>query len=269
MTAFTRAWQQAARRRRLAAYDAASTALFARMSSQPDATRKGLIDDLIVQLKADGIWAKLDALWLLAAHDSQAARLNWVSSAHGLAAVNAPAFTADRGYAGNGSTSYLDTNWNPAASSLFTLDSASLGCWVNVDAGIGNLVEMGCETGTARVRINNRSTTTLMIGRANQDTGTNFNGAPADRLGMSIVSRTASNAIAAYRKGSPVASGTTASGARPNSNMFLCGYNDDGALTSPTTARLAMAFAGAGLNSTEAAAFEAAVETFLTAIGGN
>ena len=36
-----------------------------------------LIDKAIGQLKMAGVWGKLDALYLLAAHTSQAALVNW------------------------------------------------------------------------------------------------------------------------------------------------------------------------------------------------
>lgn len=57
---------------------AETDALVARMEIAPSAARKKLIDDLIVELKSWGIWQKLDLLYILAAHDAQAARLNWV-----------------------------------------------------------------------------------------------------------------------------------------------------------------------------------------------
>jgi len=82
------------------------------MTVRPQGNRAFLISDTIRRLKAADIWAKLDVLWMLAAHDAQAARLNWKNPASfALTAVNSPTFTTDRGYAGNGSTSYLNTGW--------------------------------------------------------------------------------------------------------------------------------------------------------------
>jgi hypothetical protein len=92
-------------------YDADAEAYFAAMSVEPDATRKGLLNDLIVGLKADSIWAKLLGLWVFAAHDEQAARVNAKTPAQVLTAVNSPAFTTDRSYAGDGATSYLATSF--------------------------------------------------------------------------------------------------------------------------------------------------------------
>ena len=83
-----------------AGYDAAATALFARMTTQPSANRKQLISDLITEFKACGAWSVIEGCWMFAAHDEQASRLNWKSSAGTMVAVNAtlPAFTVDRGH---------------------------------------------------------------------------------------------------------------------------------------------------------------------------
>jgi len=52
--------------------------LLARMSVPPSPARRTHIDTLVKSLIAAGLWTKLDALYLLAAHDAQAARLNLV-----------------------------------------------------------------------------------------------------------------------------------------------------------------------------------------------
>ena len=63
--------------RDLRAYQAESLTLFAAMTVAPSVTRRHAIDDLIAALKTAGAWTKLDRLYMLAAHDSQAAYLDW------------------------------------------------------------------------------------------------------------------------------------------------------------------------------------------------
>ena len=71
------------------------------MSVQPTNARKALIDALITSLKSAGVWAKLDVLWIPAAHDSQAGRLNWKSpGTFTLAEVSSPTFTLIHEYHG-------------------------------------------------------------------------------------------------------------------------------------------------------------------------
>lgn len=89
-------------------------ALLSAMTTEPDDTRKTLIDTTIKALKTAGIWAKLDTLYFLAAHNAQAARLNWKSpGTFTLSPVNSPTFTTDTGYASDGSTSYLNSGYIP------------------------------------------------------------------------------------------------------------------------------------------------------------
>jgi len=71
------------------------------MSVAPSAARQLVIDALIRQLKDAGVWAKLDVLYVIAAHDIQAGRVNWKNPGTFTATeVSAPTFTTDRGYAG-------------------------------------------------------------------------------------------------------------------------------------------------------------------------
>src|SRR5688500_11442038 len=60
---------------------AEASALALRFTTDPGEVRRGLVDDCIGALKAAGLWAKLDAFYMLAAHDAQAARCNWVQDA--------------------------------------------------------------------------------------------------------------------------------------------------------------------------------------------
>lgn len=119
-----------------AAYGAEATALFGRMAVQPDATRKGLVDDLIASLLAGAVsgtnvWAMLDGFYMMAAHTDQAGLLNWKQPLYNLTAVNAPNFIADQGYNGDGATSYLDPSLstfqeNPGIGAPIGLGSGAL-----------------------------------------------------------------------------------------------------------------------------------------------
>lgn len=101
------------------------------MTAPPSPSRKLAIDTLVGALKAGGAWAKADAIYILAAHDAQAALLNWKSASYNATATNTPTFAADSGYTFDGSTNYLDTNFNPStAGGAFAQDDAYLGMWL-------------------------------------------------------------------------------------------------------------------------------------------
>lgn len=97
-----------------ASYDTDAQAYFDAIvtngGSDPNTTRKNLINDLVLGLKSDSIWSKITALYLFAAHDSVAARVNLKDPSNVAAAVNSPTFTTDRGYTGDAVAAHVDTN---------------------------------------------------------------------------------------------------------------------------------------------------------------
>jgi hypothetical protein len=77
--------------------DAAETTAFLARTTGLDATHTNAYKALINGLVADGVFAKLDALYICAAQDLATARLNLVSSSFALVDTSAaPNFTADR-----------------------------------------------------------------------------------------------------------------------------------------------------------------------------
>lgn len=149
-------------------YDPDALTYFSRMDVQPDKARKQLVSDMFAAGKVKSFWAKLDALWIHAAHDAQAARLNWISSNYDCLTVNSPAFTVDRGYMGDGIASYINTQFNPATAvgAHFVLASASLGIRSNTNnAGAGSLA--GFYDSSNGTTINPRDASDRSAGRIN------------------------------------------------------------------------------------------------------
>ena len=125
-------------------YTATVNGIAAAFSTPPTETRKMRIQQVVDKLTADGVWAKLDLFYMLAAADSQAASINWAAVASNtLSATNSPTFTADRGYTGDGASSYVSatyTNTNYTSTDAFialvNLNSTALGAVQ--DASIAN-----------------------------------------------------------------------------------------------------------------------------------
>lgn len=244
------------------------------MTVRPQGNRAFLISDTIRRLKAADIWAKLDVLWMLAAHDAQAARLNWKTPASfALTAVNSPTFTADRGYAGNGTTSYLNTGWNPSTNGVqHQLDNACYGAIVNAgtdaDSGavsIGGLDGVG--NGSQMRPRNNSPTPGTISGRLNQTTTTEFSGSSTTIRGTTLFDRSASTLVTAYRNG--LANGTlaTVSSSRPNVSLWIGAASNNGAFSSGSDFRVSMALAGGSLTSAQHATLYSITQSHLAALG--
>lgn len=93
--------------------------LLGNLLTEPYKDRTNLVDDVIYQLKQAGVWAKLDALYVLAEPYQELALVNWINPGqYDLKEVNAPVFAADVGYSGRVDAvtpPYLQTGFNPLA----------------------------------------------------------------------------------------------------------------------------------------------------------
>jgi hypothetical protein len=238
------------------------------MTVRPQGNRAFLISDTIRRLKAADIWAKLDVLWMLAAHDAQAARLNWKAPASfALTAVNSPTFTADRGYAGNGTTSYLNTGWKPNNGVQFTQNSAHMMARDNTsrignpNTIIGNFTVGGGLQGNY---ITPRKAGDTL------DYGINSNGVSASNAnsnGMFLVERTGSAAYQMWRNAVSLGTGTTASQAPNALNIYICAYNLDNTPDGLLTDQISAASCGASLGSALVASYHSVINTYMNAVG--
>lgn len=241
--------------------DPAAAALIARMTGAPSDARAALIDALVRGLKAAGIWAKLDMLHVLAAHDEQAARRNWVADAYNLAAVNAPGFAADRGFTGDGTTSYLDTGFQPGASSgaHAQQNDNHLGLWCRT-----NVAGTGIDAGSTNHSVNGNNSGNLST--RNMAAATSAVGAGTS-IGHSLISRAGSAGYSRYKNGASLGDATQASAAAMALNLFVCCRNAGGVAAAFGTRQIAAVHAGAALSAGEAAALYALLGTYLTAVG--
>lgn len=243
-------------------YSAEATALFARFTTPPTLTRKALINNLIVSLINAGVWGKLDALYVLAAANSQAARQNWMADQYNLTAVASPVFATDRGYTGDGSSSYLLTGFNPSAaiSPKLVQDSAHASVWSRTDLNSGTAVDIGA----GRLVINSRSTAANTIrGQVCDATNGNF-GAVANSLGLSVLSRDGAAVRTGYRDASTVGNDAQASTGTVTSEIVLLAGSP---VLNFSTRQIAVSSIGAALTAPNVASLYAALTTYLTAVG--
>jgi hypothetical protein len=112
----------------------------------PSASQKIKQNALLVSLKAAGVWTKLDTFAIFANDGgSNFGLIDWKRLAL-YTAVNSPTFTTNQGFTGNGTSSYIDTNFNPATSGTnYVLNDASR--YYMQFAGTGTTVFDGVMTG--------------------------------------------------------------------------------------------------------------------------
>jgi hypothetical protein len=242
-----------------ASYETESETLFAAMSSEPDATRKGHIDTLVAALKTAGIWTQLDMLFILAAHDSQAARLNWVNpGTDTLAVSNAPTFTTDQGYTGNGSNAALNSTTLINALTLYTQNDGHLSIW-NRSTGQEDASQAGGAVTQPLIRCRNTSNQILI--RVSSNTASTI--ANANGGGHFLANRVDSAEQSAWRNGTQISTNQAATSAARPANPFTL-LNASGTFSSQ---QLAAASIGGGLTGTEIGDFYTALQTYMTAVG--
>lgn len=242
------------------------------MTVRPSMARYGLIKALFDGLKRDGVWQFIDAGWLIAADTAQAGYLNFKDPARfTLTPVASPTFTQDRGVAGNGTSSYLDTGWiNGRDARAWSQNSVSFGAYLNAgtDTASSSVVQMGA---TSTCSLIARSATGTISAGASSATAIAFAGSSvATRLGLTTVERAGASALTAYRGGTANGTDTTASGVMTAARQIFLGCTNGGgtpALFSDN--RIAFAYVGGAMGATLQAALSSRVTAYLTALGAN
>lgn len=242
-------------------------ALVARFSTEPDDRHKRAIDRLFTDMADAGIplntSGPFDAFYVMAAADAQSAQRNWVQDLYNLTPTNSPAFEADRGYTGNGSTSYLATGFNPsiAPTPKFVLNSAHMGLWslTNLPNGAASSFDFG---DNSRSSIGRSITDGASAGRINTST-LNPTQAVGAYPGHAAWSRSAADAWKGYAQGVEAGGGTHASTAVATAAFRVCAQSGAGFGVN----QLAVAHFGEHLTPIEMSAVYSALRAYLDAIG--
>jgi hypothetical protein len=245
-------------------------ALIARMNPAPSSSRQELITNLIESLQDAGVWDLLDIFYVFAAHAQQAALLNWIKAEHNITAVNSPTFTTDRGFQGNGSTSYLNTNYVAATNAInYALNDASIGIYSRTDSEL--LSREDCGTLSAdfskETLIQIRDSINGFYGTVNGISLPILQPNPTS-LGFFSISRLSSIIIRGYKNGAQIGTDKPSlSDEIPQVNMFICALNyEDGAIEF-SNRQYSTFYMGGTLSDAQHLSFFTALETYLDAVG--
>lgn len=244
-------------------YTSAAVALFARMTVQPTAARKRLINRTIKKFIADGVWDKLDAIYLTAAHTSQAGRLNWKGATFELTPVNTPTFTTDRGYSGDGVDDCLTTGFTPFSSGTMTADDHHMGVWMQ-----GSTPPLTCcPLGNDRLSVWPNVSDTVRMTSASPSFNDSARGG-GTAPGHVSLSRTGSAGYKQFKDGAPLATITQGtSGGSVYPIRMLCYTDTIGNLQYFETRTVAAAHWGRGLSDAEMAATKVTLGNYMTGVG--
>jgi hypothetical protein len=117
-------------------FDASYQAILSYATTQgytlPSASQRILQNQLVIDLKAAGVWTKLDTFAVFATDgNSDFALIDWIRLSQ-YTAVNSPTFTTNEGFKGNGTSSYINANFNNTNVVNYSQNSASIGVYCYV-----------------------------------------------------------------------------------------------------------------------------------------
>ena len=242
-------------------YDPDAANIFSRMTAPQSEARMSLINDAVVNMKDEGIWPNLDIFHVSASADSQSGRINWINGSYTLVAVNAPVHQVDRGFTGDGATSYLRNGYNTSTAAKLLQNSNTHGV-VTLTKQLANRGDYG----TSSNLIGSQSTSDNALFVKDMTASFNFSTITTSVKSHNTVSRNSSGSFDVYKDGAYVSSVTVSSSARENLEWYMCGYNNGGTLVG-TTRQVAAMYAGGNLTSTQIAALNTILDTYFTGVG--
>lgn len=187
---------------------------------------------------------EFDRLWIHGLSNQIAARISLVNAltADLLTEVNSPTWTDYEGYNSNGTTSYLNSNFNPITNGVkFTTSSACHFIYSTT-----NIDELSNDSGQYITGITSILSRYAGVAHCaiNQSLGSVVTWSNTDSRGLFLGLRSGSNRFD-YKNGVQKASYSTAAVANSSSPFFILGRND-GSLAAPSTRKITVSGYGSG-----------------------
>ena len=226
--------------------------------------RRIIVDQFIFDLKSAGAWALTDDYWGFWAENAAQA-LTSLKQRRLATAVNAPTFTADRGYDFDGATQYINTGFVPSTHGVaMTGTDLHFGVYERSNVS-SNSFHGTWVSATRSLILNPRTLSNNISGQANAELITS-GGLFTDSRGLTGVHKKDAT-IGIVKNGSVVQTATPTVGTTlSNREMYLACYNN-GSPSGFRGAALGCAITGASLSDAQQLAQYNAVQAFATAVG--
>lgn len=259
-----------------------ATAFLARTSGL-SGTETTAYTNMICGMVTDGVWSKLDILYIFATNTTTTAKLNLVNSSFTATYNGTPPeatqFSADHGYTGDGSTVWLNTGWTPSTSAVnYTTTGGAAGAYIlNNRTTISGAVSFGCIQGgfgNAMVIFPFNTGSNQGEVQANNSSAS-FPSFGATAQGMTAYNITSSGNETFYRNASSVGTATVANSGLCNSGSLavfvanLTGAPFTGSGYAFSADQISALYLGGGMSGADILNVHSRVNTFMTALGVN
>jgi len=255
--------------------DPDAAAFFARVTAAGgtlSATEQTAVNTLVVQMKADGIWTPMKAVYPMVGASAAACAQNLKSSSFTGTFTSGWTF-ASTGVTPNGTSAFFNTGLQPSTQLTGSSTHVSYYSRTNTTTNAG--IEVGTWNSGYSEGIE------LAINRSNAGTKTyltinssggvnNALGGNQTSTGLFIGCRTSSSLATLYKNGTSL--GTNTNSLTPvlsSFNIYLASSNEFGTAGTFSTKQCAFASIGDGLTDTQASNFYTAVQAFQTTLSRN
>jgi hypothetical protein len=235
-----------------------------------DPTITSAIDTLVVQLKADGIWTKMKALYPFVGGTASTHKFNLKNPVDSDAAFRL-VFNGGWTHSSNGITSgvngYADTKLIP--SSVLSLNSTHISSYVRIASLSTSRALLGsCNSGFAGGLFMIPNISNRIYYDVNSSTGANTSQPNTVQTGLFVASRINSTQMQPYRNGTSLGVNNVNSSLLNSREIVLLALNNNGAISNYYGAgNIAFTSIGDGLTDTEASNLYTAVQSFQTTLG--
>lgn len=234
---------------------------------------KQKLDKTIRALKSHGLFSVHDRIWV-PAEDAIGSTIDIVNRA---SMTNSGAtFTALQGFAGNASTTFVNTNFAGSTNGVnYTRDSASMSCYVRTNRSTAaNKAAVGFfdDGGGKAVRFFPHASGSVIVAGVNIANSFPQIGTTTNAKGFYTLSRTGSTTTNVYKNSNATSifSPTDASVALSATTFFIGAENVQvGADTWFSDDQIAMVAFGAGLTAAQAVQFQTDINDFMKSLGTN
>ena len=228
----------------------------------PSAGQQTLQNQLVVDLKDGGIWSKLDTFGVFATDgDSDFALIDWKRLSD-YTAINSPTFNINDGYEGNGTSSYINLNFNASTETI--IDSLTFGVWSNTgtNGAAQSLIGAIPNSGIGTQITPNLSTSQRVFVSANSSATTINNTGLSPNQDTELITLDSDGTTQVLRRNTTTLGSVNESQGQYNSNVFALARNLNGSPNVYSSTELAMVFYSEQLTITEIGDFQTSFSTY-------
>jgi hypothetical protein len=220
----------------------------------PSSGQQALQNQLVVDLKDGGIWSKLDTFANFATDgDSDFALIDWIRLSD-YTAFNSPTFTTNQGFQGDGTSAYINTNYNAQTDGTnYTVNNASTGFWSELMTHDSRYIYSGGSS-------NFRDLSTGLFRQPMNDGDNTNRTSPLGEFKYGHSDRSSSTVKNFYENATPLGPYTQNTTAEAV-NFLLLGLG-----SSYSSSKISLFYCGASFSAGEVTSFYNALNTYKTAI---